>query len=87
MQFVIDNKALIQVDSTLNTVALWSQIILYERTLLHTNKNPVCMFGCNGFACNRSLLGKVSVAKGAIRADAKCRTYIAYNDFFQRESC
>ena len=27
MQFAIDNKAIIQVDSKLNTLALWSQIV------------------------------------------------------------
>ena len=91
MQFVIDNKALAQADSKLNTLVLWSQIIWYTKTLLHTNKNPVHMHeawvGAMVLLAFDHFLARCLWQKDAIRADAKCQTYIVYNDFFlvQRE--
>ena len=92
MQFFIDNKALTQVNSKLNTLALWSQIIWYlcENSAPHKQKfstHARSMSWCNGFTCNWSLLARCLWQKDAIRVDAKCQTYVAYNDFFpvQRE--
>ena len=74
MQFIIDNNALIQVDSKLNTLALSSHYLICENSAPHKQKS------CT-HARSSELVQWFVWQRDVIRAHAKCQAHVAYNDF------